>query len=444
MRSILRMAGFAAAVAGLGAFAQDVAAPEAAEGSADVQGANEELAVRVSAKDKLSEAFAEFAAELHFDYGAMTPTGKLYSKGQAAVAAGLESPDFIKSCAMAYERAYLDALSQFIMDFYGHQTTKQIYDYYNDASSDVLEPPPAEARTVCEKVKLLTEAKLDKALREEGVPMEKYAGASIVAKRQLFLEQIGKKIANVAVHSSSGCMPVKTFVASGDDGRYYVGVVVRYDESCRELARCFRQKRRPGVRRDGGLTLKDALPPKDEMYSNFGARLYIDETGYPSLLSFGQYGVSYPGRNPRAADRAEDAAIRQARNLADSALTMFINSTLRVTEDSEMGEGESEDIVFTEDGAPSYDSVMKTIDRQRRGIEQVGSDTLKGRSTVFSEILTHPNGHKLAVVVRRWSFDTVDAIDRMDAKKPAERERQHVPARPNPGAQIHKGHTYDF
>lgn len=410
--------------------------------AATVDGANAEMQVHVSAKERLSDAFREFAEELGIEYGAFNQ-GKFYSKGQSPVPVSVQSPDFVKACSMAYERAFLSAVSQFVMDFYGQDTSKKIYNYYNDSSSDINESPVAKAKSIADKVILLTDAKLDKALESEGVPPEKYAGESIVAKRKIFLDEIVNKSMKTALHASSGCMPVKTFLSIGDDGKYYVGVVVRYDSSSVELARCFKQRRRPGLKKAGGIKLKDALPPKEEMCMNFGVRLYYDDTGYPSLLSFGQYGAHFAGKSVLAAERAEEQALKQAQVLADSAMTMFINSFVRVGEESEMSEISSEEIAFSDDGNPTPESVVKTVDKFAQKIEQQGSDRLRGRSTVFSEILKHPSGQKAAVVVRRWSFETFDAVQSIDSKADKKEDRPDNPAKPAKGGVL-KGRTFDF
>ena len=180
------------------------------------------------------------------------------------------------------------------------------------------------------------------------------------------------------------------------------------------------------------------------MTSNFGVRLYYDESGTPSLLSFGQWGSSYTGKSAAMAERAEDQALNQARMLADSGLTAFINSFMDAAESGSAGESISEGIVFTDDGNATPESVANVADVYVKKIRQSGSDTMKGRSTVYDEILTHPNGHKVAVVVRRWSFATVDAVDAIDAVKPPEKTEAEKPAAHKEGAGVRKGRTYDF
>jgi hypothetical protein len=102
---------------------------------------------------------------------------------------------------------------------------------------------------------LLADAKLNAALQDSGVPPEKYATASVVERRKLLQDAISVSTMNKVLHMSSGCIPVKTFEARGDDGRYYIGVVVRYDRTSKTLAACFRQKVRPAISKPAGLTV---------------------------------------------------------------------------------------------------------------------------------------------------------------------------------------------
>jgi hypothetical protein len=230
-----------AAFAGM---AQDQAKAISAD---DVKSANADIKVEVCGKATLNESFGQFAKAAKIEYGKPTPDGRLFNKGYVAVAVDAHSPMFVKSRAMAYERAYLNALANFIMDAYGSTVTETISEAYGDESSDVNESPVAKAKTLMDKVALLTEAKLDRALAEEGVPADKYAQASVVEKRKIFKDAVAKKTLNKVLHMSSGCIPVKTFESWGSDNRYYIGVIVRYDRTSKTLAMCFKNKMRPAV-----------------------------------------------------------------------------------------------------------------------------------------------------------------------------------------------------
>ena len=439
-----RSMAFAALVAPAVLLAQDVQPAQEAVSPETVQASAAETKASVKGKTLLKEAFKSFADELGITYGAATPDGRLYSKGQSAVDADVASPQFVKSRSMAYERAYLDAIARFMIDCYGRETTARVAEFYGNQSSDAEDSPVAKAKDLNEKIGLLAEAKVDKALAEEGVPAEKYASAGIVEKRTLLRDAIAIETANKALHQSSGCIPVKTFEARGEDGRYYIGVVVRYDRTSKTLAECFRRKVRPALVKEGGLTVRQALPPEDEIVNNFGVRLYFDESGTPALLSFGQFGSSYTGKSERMAERAEEQALRQARMLADSGLTAFISSFVDAAESSTVSEEITDSRIFTDDGNVTPEEATRVLDIYRKSIKQTGTDTMKGRSTVFDEIVQHPNGHKVAVVGRRWGFDTLDAVSAIDAPPPKPSAKPAAPTIPREGAGVRKGRTYDF
>ena len=392
----------------------------------------------------LEAAFSQFATDADIAYGEVTPDGKCYTKGYCMVEADAASPKFPASRALAYERAYVNAVGQFMLDFYGREVATKVNNYFMDDSSNAEDTPDTSAKGVFGKIALLTETKLDKALADEGVSPDKYASASIVEKRKLFEDTLITHTANKALHSSSGCIPVKTFECWDDAGKYYIGVVVRYDRTAKTLAECFKLKKRPALVREGGETVAEAMGPEDEMLANFGVRLYFDETGTPALLSFGQFGSSYTGKNERMAERHEEMALKQAKALADNNLTMFINSFMDVVEESDAGEVISESRIFKDDGTVTPEEVNDIVNKYRKTIRETGSDTMKGRSTVFEKTLKHPNGQNIAVVVRKWSFGTVDAVNAIDNPPPKPQPKATPTATPQLKGDIKKGRTYDF
>ncbi len=450
----------AAALAASAVFAQEAAPAAPAAAAAPTTGqaaavavqpeaaaaeANKDITVEVNAKDKLDDAFAEYADKRGFSYGEKTPKGSIYYKGSSPVDQHVESATFIKSRAFAYERAYLNAVGSYVMDFFGRELTETAMETFGNQSSNAEEAPKMTPADISKKIELLADAKLDKALADAGVDPSKYQGAPVIEKRKLMQDTLVKRTVNKALHSSSGCLPVKTFESRGTDGRYYIGVVIRVGADCTALSNAFRTKQRPALMREGGLTVKEALPDTpEEIVQTFGVRLYFDETGTPSLLSFGQFGSAYQGKSARMAERAELQAQRQARALADSALTTFINSFADMTDESELAEDIGESRLFRADGTATPEEVSNIIDIYRSKIKQTGSDTMKGRTTVYDRIVKHPAGQRVAVCVRRWSFGQVDSVNEVinqgTPKKPTTQ-----PASPKSyDSGVRSSRTYDF
>jgi len=424
--------------------AAPVAATPAAASPAAAVEANKDITVEVPAKDRLEDALAAYAEKRGFTYGEKTAKGSIYYKGVAAVDQNVASATFIKSRSFAYEQAYLEALSAYVMDFFGREVATTGQELFGNQSSNAEEAPKLSPADMQKKIELLADAKLDAALAEAGVDPSKYQGSPVIEKRTLLKDSIVKTVLNRALHTSSGCLPVKTFESRGTDGRYYIGVVVRVGADCTALAQAFKTKQRPALCKEGGLAVKDALPKTPEdMVQTFGVRLYFDETGTPSLLSFGQFGSSYKGKSARMADRAEQQAQKQAKALADSALTMFINSFTDAADESALSQDVQANRIFRADGSAEPEEVSTIIDIYRKNIKQTGSDTLKGRTTVYERVIKHPHsGERVAICVRRWSFGQVDAVNEVITGRPPADQPVNKPVKHDQG--ISESPTYDF
>ena len=139
-----------------------------------------------------------------------------------------------------------------------------------------------------------------------------------------------------------------------------------------------------------------------------------------------------------------DHAMEQAEAIANENLTMFINSSVTLLKESEKSEDKIRDALFDENGVPSEVKVQEYIDRVSKSSETAGQDTMIGRSTVCKKVVVHPaNGHKLAVVVRMWSFGQYEAMKRI-IERPKPAVQVPAPAVNQPGpAGIRRGKNYD-
>ena len=140
-----------------------------------------------------------------------------------------------------------------------------------------------------------------------------------------------------------------------------------------------------------------------------------------------------------------DHALRQAKAEADDQLTMFINSSITLGMESNRGETKENAALFDANGVPREEAVRGYIDTIRETSKQRGSDTMIGRSTVCEKVIVHPSGHKLAVVVRLWSFDKYDAMKRILEKPAAPRPAPEVKTVDPVGPSgKRRGRSYDF
>ena len=102
------------------------------------------------------------------------------------------------------------------------------------------------------------------------------------------------------------------------------------------------------------------------------------------------------------------------------------------------------------DDTRSREDRLNILDKFRKGFTGTASMDMEGISTAFGPLMvTHPSGHRVALVVRRWSFDRVEAIreaERME-KEADKRGGTVPPPQPKPvpgGSGVRSGATYDF
>ena len=416
-----------------------------AEGAESI---NKDVTTYVSSKQMMEEMFADYAAERGIDYGVPNAKGTTYVCGSATVKANVNSASFIKSRALAYDIAYQDAIAKLVMDLTGQEMIKSVREYYDDQSDDRLEMPKnleAAETGVMKKLAVLAEAKVDEGLVKMGIDPAKYTDVGPGQKKQLFKDALVKQSLRKAFYSAAGFLPVQTFETRTEKGIYTIGVVLRSDADCTEIAKCLKAKKRPAICRTSGLTIKEALPTDEELLTQFGVRLYFDETGMPSLLSFGQWGSSFTGTDERKIERAMESAFAQAESSANEQLTAFINSKIAVEEASERGEIEEESLLAAGNGKLTEEAIVKVIDKIAKSSTITGNDTLIGRSTVLKKTLQHPSGHKVACVVRRWSFGQLEAAKAIinGGKRPPKPVAKPKPLAPADRGK-RSGRTYDF
>ena len=85
---------------------------------------------------------------------------------------------------------------------------------------------------------------------------------------------------------------------------------------------------------------------------------------------------------------------------------------------------------------------VNTIDKWSKKSVTVGFDSMIGRSTVYRKVLTHPTNHRVAVVVRCWSFGKLDAEKNvLEGKK---KSSNNTPAIKQEKHGVRRGKVYDF
>ena len=266
--------------------------------------------------------------------------------GSETVALHVDDRNWGKSRALAYARAYLSAMGEFVglrRQRIETETTRRYFsDFGDDAAGLFREEPASYLERIEEKRAVLLEGKLDQALKDElGMSDEEIDRLSPPDKITRFRDDFVRRSVTESVGSASGLIPVKTFEAVDTEGNSAIGVVAVFSERMARVAASIADGRRippdpERARYPVGEWIGELSD--EDLTTQFGVRLWWDEQGYPVVVSFGQWGVTLGNLSSRQKDRARRAAAMQAENDARSGLVEFINVATSFSTESIRGE----------------------------------------------------------------------------------------------------------
>ena len=348
--------------------------------------------------------------------------------GTARVALLTQDKRWGKARSLAYTQAFLDAMEDYVARIRTETAESLVRDYFEqdldeseldyraaDTSEDVL------AR-LFEKTAVLKERRLDEALIESGMSAEDVERLTPPQKRTGFSDRIVRQSTKKAVGSAAGLVPVKTFEAYDDEGGSAIGVVAVHSHDMQRIADRIAAGKAISPKHDRARTpIADRIGALSNaaLAFEFGPRVWWDEQGYPTIVSFGQWAWSPAGLDKRKRARRRDFAMRQAEIIAKSDLTKFVHAATGFTNESEIG-SEIEEVFV------AWDGTVEEIDGE------VLTDKLWRKATTQSEVeltgLTvlrewrgpHPevDGHELVGVIVSWSPAQEDQIRAELGKKP--------------------------
>lgn len=372
-----------------------------------------------------------------------------YYEIEAVSSKGAADPDFLKKRQMAYARAFLNLRLQRIRySLRSYMDSTEIGGLMQDgeANRQQSKSDVDAIKRMGEKVRALSEAKLDKALQEEGVDPAKFG--NVAAKRKALSSHLIRESARRAVGSSVGIAVVQTFEGRGTDGQYSVGVIASFDPERVAIVDCMRRKVRPAV-----LPKKNGIPvatllASDRITENFGTRFYYDEKGNPSLLSFGQWSANItPDMDRYERKLLEKSAIQQAEAQANIDMNNFIAGAMVLEESTKAGEKYESGIIYDDEGCPVGRSTESDItDYTSWSATTTAKDSMGGRSRVFARTIRHPDSAAMITIVGvNWSFATLDQLRREEEASKPKKAIQEKPIEKKPvDSSLRQGDVYDF
>lgn len=357
------------------------------------------------------EVDAQIEVFLASEHGrALEAKGAWIGRAKSAVAKSMNAAEWGKLREAAYRTAWSNVQTEFIRYQYDDDFSEVTRRFFSDASNAAPEYVQDEYTgnqaidEFIDKAGAVLSSKLDGALRDLDVDPEAFARGSNKQRKEILSDSIRRETIARSIGKLGGLWPVKTFT-SINDGFQVIGVVGVYRPEFQELAGEIAGRRQILSNGASARPLAERISTDPaQLVDTYGIRVLRDESGYPVLVAFGQYGVSGRDLNPVIMSKLRQAAIAQARSAADTELLQFINGTSNYT-----------------DKIVAKAAVVKYVDVDRQGYVESGDEVPV--TDIVEQILTtkahaqlsglrdfktwtyrHPDsGNILVGVVRLWS-----------------------------------------
>jgi len=378
--------------------------------------------------DQIEESIQNYADEHNFQFGIDEKRGKHFIYDIETVSLKPTDPNFVKSLAVAYEKAFFAAQEQFVMDTFGGVVNQKERELFADSSTNAKEFDSDKATNkgvmskigrVFDKTLSLAEKSLDNALIKLGVDPGEVEKLNKTEKKTLFKNKFIAKSMKDAYGRVSGFVPIKTFVGKDENGQYAVGVIAMRSDKTSQVAKDIAMRRESMIE-GRGKAIVDIVPTdKKELLSEFGLRLVFDASGKPALIAYGQWGFNSKGLDSYMKSQAKKNAKNMAQDMADSMIADFVNGNLQTSSQTEHGEI-IERVLERSGGADGMvvDKTIKNIiDKTSKSAKLKSSMRLAGVSTVRRWSTINEHGQYVAGVVRKWTFGGLNAAKSVQANR---------------------------
>jgi len=336
----------------------------------------------------------------------VTAKGSYIGWGEAKIGGHTEDIDWGQRRIAAYERAYQDALGEFVRSKrrVGATVTVRKFgdaDYQPADGATVV----SELALIKDKVLALAEAKLDETLRNSGVNPDEISGKSLKQKQVLMQDTITRKINTDSFAAVSGTRILIQFEDLTD-----IGLVIVNSMEYRGIAKRIAEGKVVGtvgghdpvadIRRQ----IREAAPNNEQFIPMTGVRVMTDKNGDRVLVSFGQWS---PAVTITESQLKIDSKIKAAKLIAydhaDGAITDFIKTTTALDQDTALGAADSiAELTFRDRKEEDERSDIGAIIAQF--VKTNGRSDLTGVSRIGDWAVNHPEtGHLLVGTILMWS-----------------------------------------
>ncbi len=331
------------------------------------------------------------------------------------------SSSFGKSRVFAYDKALLNAQAKFVKERQARTETELATRRFDSAppmEQMKLQEEEREGRLmrIGDKLFALTEAKLDSALREEGVNIEAIEKIEPSKKLDIYRESVGRKSVTTAMGQIAGMIPIENIEALDCNGTAAVATIAVYSDKMRQFAQDVAAGK-PVIANPenaSGKTLKSTI--REEIKDGdipfiAGLRVVNDQDGFPSLVSYGQWAFVATGSTPQAKERAKQTALNFAEDAARSQIALYLKGSMTLMDSSNVNEESSEVATITRNDVTT-EQVSEIIEAQLRTATAKATINITGVREIGQWTMDYPDqpGIQMVGKVLAWSPQYADAI----------------------------------
>ncbi len=400
-----------------------------------IQTINEDAKATTQKSQTVKEAINEYLRDKKIKKGYNRKNNKYIVTAIVPVGFAVNDPQFNDALVVAYEEAYMKAQTDLLMDIYGKTTTDKAVSMFR------LKDPNAQTKFIAEldeaktnkertdnifsKVMKLTEAKLDNALKEEGVNPEQIKTLDVKKKQELFRKTFVKNVASgFDLKKLVGSVPIQTFVGVDKRGKAEFGLVMMKSDVTERIAMDMANKRAARDKKSTGVNPLDLLPTTEKDFlKEFGVRIFFDENGLPSLISYAQYYVGNSEKDD-ADMLSEDKNIgmESAKLSAKAQLAEFMKVV--VSANKENSERKTK-IKRLENQIDKTTNEEVVVEKEINEIVKSYQSTAKSKSemdnagteTIYDWEYETETGDIFVGVVERWSYEQLASAEAMKSGK---------------------------
>lgn len=384
---------------------------------------------------KVRDAINEYLQSKNLKKGYNKNNNKYIIPMIVPIGVPLNDKQFNDAVGVAYEESYMKAQEELLMTIYGKTMSDKATSLFRQIDPNAetkfikeLENAKSEKErinTIIGKIEKLAEVKLDNALIQEGVEPRKLKDLDVKMKKDLFKKTFTKNIyQGFNLKTLVGSVPMQTFVGIDKNGTAEFGLIMMKSDVTERIAMDMANKRPPRDIKNVGINPKQLLPESDvDFLKEFGVRLFFDESGLPSLISYSQYYVGNTKRDDvDIINEDKSMGLDSAKMQATAQISEFLNVVMTANNKNSTVETKNEKLENQINQTTGEEEIVKNkfteiVKTTQKAAKATSKMDNAGTDTLYDWEYENDNGDIFIGVVQSWSYSQLSSAEAMKTGK---------------------------